>query len=311
MRTKEINNLYWFCQVVEYGGFVAASQQNKASAPTLSRAIAALETACGEKLLHRNAKQFRLTAAGKDYYRRFSPLFKAVDNQWLDVNNAQAELAGDIHVSCTVPFAEAFLQYRAIKFMQNHDKINIIVHYAHDTSRFIAEDIDIAIVNTAVKEPYLVQRKLFEVPVGFAAAPSYINKHGYPIKANELSKHSLLLSNSTATPFWHVEQDGVQHQIPLKPKYQINNFNLIHDAAIAGLGICLMPMPLLQGLEKAGKVVHLLKDATCPNNKTYVVRSDKNLTSARTLTFYDSLFSGNPIANGKDSFFEKQVIDSN
>lgn len=306
MKAKTLINLYWFCQVVEYGGFVAASQQTRASAPTLSRAVAALEASCGEKLLHRNAKQFHLTSAGEDYYQRFAPLLKQVDDQWLDVSNSQAELSGDIHVSCTVPFTEFFLQGRAIEFMQAHPSVNIVIHYAQDTHDFIEANIDLAIVNTTIKEPYLVQKKLFEVPVGFAAAPDYLKRYGTPVNATELASHHLLLSGSTNTAYWRVEQHGKVHKIPLKPKYQINNFNLIHEATVAGLGICLMPLPVLQGLEKVGKVVHLLKDADCPTNKTYVVWSDRKLIAARVKAFRDLIFERVTPAHSR-AFIEKKL----
>ncbi len=63
MKAKDISNLYLFCQSVECGGFAAASLKTHVSAPTLSRAVASLEDKLGEKLVHRNAKQFQLTTA--------------------------------------------------------------------------------------------------------------------------------------------------------------------------------------------------------------------------------------------------------
>lgn len=289
MKDKVLNQIYCFCQVVECGGFVSASRQYKASAPTLSRAVATLETHCGEKLLHRNAKQFRLTSTGENYYRRFAPLFKALDEQWQDANNAQAELTGDIRISSTVPFVNFFLQDLAVEFIQAHPKVNIHIYYQQDTTRFIDDQIDLAITNTTVKAPYLVQRKLFEVPIGFAAAPDYVEKYGQPKKVTDLPNYDLLLGD-TNTPMWQIEQAGKHHKIPINPRYQVDNPSLIQAAAIAGLGICLMPLPILKRLEQTGKLMQLLKDASCPVNKTYLVWLDKKLISSRVKAFRDLLF---------------------
>ncbi len=305
MKTKELANLYRFYQVVEHGGFAAASYTSGISAPTLSRAVAELENVCGEKLLYRNAKQFCLTSAGESYYQKFVPLFKNFEAYWLDANNAQSELSGDIHLSCSVPFVESFLQNHVIKFMQENHKINVFLHYTHNTRHFVNDKIDISIVNAPIKEPYLTQRKLFEVSLGLAASPAYINKQGSLNYIDELYKHDLLFSGSASCPFWQLEQNGVVYKIQVKPKYYIDNFNSICKAAIAGLGICLMPLPILHILEQEGRLIQILKDVKCEKNKTYVVRSNNKYNSVRVSAFYDSLFLNKEnINNGKEHFFK-------
>ncbi|MGI1998441.1 LysR family transcriptional regulator [Shewanella frigidimarina] len=288
MNAKDIANLHWFCQSVQSGGFAAASLQTKVSAPTLSRAVAHLEDKLGEKLIHRNAKQFQLTSAGEEYYQRFSGIFGQLDEQWQLLNNSQPMLTGDIHVSCPEPFADYFLQKLAISFMQQHPGVNVHITFASDTQRFFEDQIDLAVVTTPTQTPHLVQRRLFESPLSLAASPSYISTFGQPDSVEQLQQHHLLAGNTM--PYWELKQDNRLLKVPVKPKYSVNSLRLTIQAAKAGVGICLLPSAVLDEFVKKGELAVILPEVHCPSGNAYIVWVDRKLISARVVAFRDSIF---------------------
>lgn len=288
MKAKDLSNLYWFCQSVEHGGFAAASEHNRASAPTLSRALSQLEEQAGEKLVHRHAKQFLLTKAGEEYYQRFAGIFQQLDEQWLALSNTQSELVGDIVVSCPEPFADYFLQQIAIEFMAQHPQVNVHIRFASDTEHFFDEQIDLAVVTSPPHAPNLVQRRLFESQLSLAASPEYVAKHGAPTTLQDLDKHQLLAGNTLSS--WDFKLDGEQHRVQLKPKYSINSLRLVIQAACAGLGICLIPKATLRVFEQRHALQPILPDAQCPSGSAYLVWSDRKLISARVAALRDQIF---------------------
>jgi DNA-binding transcriptional LysR family regulator len=283
MKAKEISNLYWFCQSVEYGGFTPASLVAQVSAPTLSRAVSQLEQTLGEKLLHRNAKQFKLTAAGEKYYQQFAPLLQQLDGHWDQLSNHQTQLTGDISISCPESFADSFLQQAAIEFMTHHPNVNIQIELSSDTDNFFNDQIDLAISTNPPKIPHLVQRRLFDMQLSLAASPAYIAQHTPLTTIEQLTEHDLLAGNTL--PHWEFKQNAQPIRIQVKPKYAIDSLRLIIKAACSDVGICLIPKMILEPLVERNQLIQLLPDIQCPTGIVYIVWADRKLVSARVSAF--------------------------
>ncbi len=289
MKAKDISNLYLFCQAVEAGGYASASLITKVSAPTLSRAVSHLEQQVGEKLIHRHAKQFQLTTAGSEYYQRFAPIFGQLDEQWLELSNVQPTLTGDIRISCPEPFADFFVQELAIEFMTLHPEVNISIHFLPDTEHFFEKQIDLAIVTTPTRAEHLVQRSLLKSQLVLAAAPTYLEKFGEPTQIQQLLEHKLLSSNKMEQ--WEFKQDGQWFKVPPSPRYSIISLRLVIQAALAGMGICLIPIESFHKFEANNELVRLLPEVECPVGRSYLVWADRKLTSARVTAFKDLILS--------------------
>ena len=288
MKAKDVSNLYWFCQSVESGSFAAASLRTKVSAPTLSRALSALEEKVGEKLVHRNAKQFQLTTAGEEFYQRFTTVFKQLDEEWVQLSNSQPVLTGDIHISCPEPFADFFLQDIAVEFMKLHPEVNVHVHFASDTDRFIENKIDLAIVIAPPTISNLIQKPLFKTELALAASPSYLQEHGRPEWISDLLEHHLLAGNTT--PYWELIQHGQTVKVPVKPRYSVDSLRLSIRAARAGLGICLLPKNALSAFVEQGELEVVLPDADISSNSPYLLWADRKLMAARVVAFREMIF---------------------
>jgi len=288
MKAKDISNLYLFCQSVECGGFAAASLKTHVSAPTLSRAVASLEDKLGEKLVHRNAKQFQLTTAGDEYYQRFAILFSQLNDEWTQLSNSQPILTGEIRVSCPEPFADNFLQKMAIKFMDQHPEVSVSINFSAGTERFFDEQIDLAIVTSPPHATHLVQRQLFESPLLMAASPIYLEKHGHPHTAEDLVSHQLLSGNNL--PYWELKENGKAVRIPYQPRYAVSSLRLNIDATLSGAGICMMPKAAFDKRAETGDLVAVLPEVECPTGKAYLVWADRKLIAARVVAFRDMIF---------------------
>jgi len=289
MNAKNLANLYWFCQSVEHGGFAAASQHSQVSAPTLSRAVIQLESEICEKLLHRNAKHFQLTATGEDYYKRFSPLFHQIREQWQSQSNRQPSLSGDIRISCPEPFADSFLQQAAVDFMNEHPQVNIHIKFSSDTQRFFDHQIDLAVATNPPRMANLVQRRLFKLDLALVASPEYISKYGHPTQIDDLTSHHLLAGNTV--PHWEFKYKNRVHRIPLKPRYSIDSLRLIIEAACAGVGIALISKVTVDSHLQNGKLELLLPDVESASGAVYLVWSDRKLVSTRVAAFRNMIIN--------------------
>src|SRR6478672_12215756 len=66
---QDLNNLYFFAKVVDFGSYTAAAKALGLQTSKLSRRIAALETELGVRLINRTTRRLSLTEAGKTFHR--------------------------------------------------------------------------------------------------------------------------------------------------------------------------------------------------------------------------------------------------
>ena len=65
---QDLNDLYYFAQVVEHGGFAPAGRALGLPKSKLSRRIALLEERLGVRLLQRTTRHFSVTDVGQSFY---------------------------------------------------------------------------------------------------------------------------------------------------------------------------------------------------------------------------------------------------
>lgn len=63
-----LNDLRFFVQAVESGGFTSAARQLGVPKSTVSKRVAELETGLGVRLIHRTSRSFTLSDLGRDFY---------------------------------------------------------------------------------------------------------------------------------------------------------------------------------------------------------------------------------------------------
>ena len=67
---EDLNDIYFFASVVQYGGFSAAARTIGIEKTRLSRRIAALERRLGVRLLQRTTRALAVTEAGQLFFER-------------------------------------------------------------------------------------------------------------------------------------------------------------------------------------------------------------------------------------------------
>ena len=66
---RDLNDLYFFAKVADFGSYTAAAKALGLQTSKLSRRIAALEGELGVRLINRTTRRLSLTEAGKTFHR--------------------------------------------------------------------------------------------------------------------------------------------------------------------------------------------------------------------------------------------------
>jgi DNA-binding transcriptional LysR family regulator len=243
----DLNGFYYFVQVVDRGGFTAASRTLRIPKSTLSYRLQRLEGELGLRLLHRTSRRFGLTDAGTDFYQYAVAILRDAERAETAIRRRIKEPIGTVRVTAALATMQFAMQDIIADFLVSHPKVNII---AHATDRFVdivAENIDVAIRGHSqpLHTPSLYQRTLAPAPWFLFAGTEYLQRSKPPERPQDLQQHpALFLMRSGVAPQWritHAKKGRDEVIVPLTPRLLGDDIQGLKQAAIAGLGIVAMP----------------------------------------------------------------------
>jgi DNA-binding transcriptional LysR family regulator len=258
----DLNDLSYFVQVVDHGGFAAAGRALGLQKSRLSRRILMLEERLGVRLLNRSSRRFSVTEIGREFYNRCVAMLVEAEAAEHVVAEVSAEPRGIIRVSC--PVALLSFQFGALiaQFMAKHPAVEVHLESTNRHVDVIAEGFDIAIrVRFPPLNPTdLVMRKLDESTQCLVASPALIpaplqspaDLHGLP---------SLDLGPPYESHHWQLEAaNGQTASVPHHPRLVTDDMAVLQQAAINGVGIVQLPTMMIWQDIDAGRLVHVLPE---------------------------------------------------
>ena len=259
---QDLNDLYYFVQIVDHGGFAPAGRALGIPKSKLSRRMQLLEERLGVRLLNRSSRRFSVTEVGREFYDRCVAMLVEAEAAEQVIEELRSEPRGVIRVSC--PIALLGFQFSALfaRFMVENPGIEIHLEASNRRVDVLAEGFDIAIrVRFPPLEPTdLVMRKLDISKQCLVGSPSF-KARGLRTPGDLAGLPSLDLGPPRRDHHWKIDgPDGQTATIPHRPKFVTDDMSALREAAIAGVGIVKLPTMLIHRDVEAGRLVHLLPD---------------------------------------------------
>lgn len=256
-------HLHALTVLAQQGSYTAAAQRLGVSKAAMSQRIAELEQAAGVALVQRTTRSVRLTEAGQRLVEEMRPNFEQIAHSFAGVRDLAGVPRGRVRVTAPVAFARQQLVPRLAGFLRAHPEVRIELELSDRLSSLVMEGFDLAVRHTAAPPDTHVAWTLCETRSVLVASRAYLRRRGMPALPTALGEHECLhYPRAQDTPAWHFEtrKPSVAPRItvPVSGPLSANNSEALRDAAIAGLGIALLPDFSAQSALQAGKLVEVL-----------------------------------------------------
>jgi DNA-binding transcriptional LysR family regulator len=262
----DLNDFFYFVQVVDRGGFTAAGRTLRIPKSTLSHRIQQLEASLGVRLLNRTSRRFGRTDAGDEFYRHAVAMLQQAEQAETAVRHRLTEPTGTVRYTTSVATAQ-FAVYEMIpQFLVKYPKVNLVEHATDQSVDIVGENYDVAIRahSAPLPDSTLVQRILAPAPWFLFAGASYLETQGAPKTPQDLAQHpSLFMMRTGFARTWRLRHTGqVKDQVvmPLTPRLLSDNMVSLKQAAIAGLGIVALPGYVCRAEVQSGGLKRVLPD---------------------------------------------------
>jgi DNA-binding transcriptional LysR family regulator len=291
---EDLNDIYFFASVVQYGGFSAAARSIGVEKTRLSRRISALEKRLGVRLLQRTTRTLALTEAGQRFFERCVATVEGAQAAYESVAELRREPVGLVRLSSPVLLTQRCLAHALPGYMTAHPKVSIFVEPTDRTVNVIEERFDIAIRAKPVIEDVagLVAKSLGQSQRVLVVSSAFLDHYGCPHDPAELPKFNTAASSDDIIDGgarWTLTSlDNRTQHVELKPKLVTSDLRVRLQAAINGIGVALLPEQVVSAPLRERLVERVLPEWSGAKNILHLVYPTPRgmLPSVRSLIDY-------------------------
>ena len=264
----DIEELRTFVEVADAGGVTPAARRLGVSKSIVSRRLARLEHELGVQLLARTTRGAALTEAGLTFRDRAAKASAEIDLAREEIL-PEGELRGRLRVAAPLSFGPTHFAPVLAAMAQRHPKLQLHSCYTDRFVDLIAEGFDCAIRVGRLPDSNLLVRRIGPLFAAYVASPAYIARHGAPETPAELLTHEALMQGNESWPL--VDGDKV---VEIKPqgRFKADNGAALVQAALAGLGVAVLPLDLMGEHLESGALVRVMTGYPPPEIGIFVVR---------------------------------------
>lgn len=285
----DLNQIALFVQVVQSGSFVQAARRLGMPPATLSRQVAQLEDALAARLLQRTTRKLSLTDAGRTLFEQsvdqIDTLRAAADTLSQDRKTPK----GVVRIAASAGFFDFFSMEWVAEFLQQYSEVRVEFVLSDTMADLVGEGIDVAFRGSSeLPDSSLVARKLASGALVLVASPAYLAARGTPSTLNDLSDHECIRAVHASGPVpWRLIGPNGPVSVPASGRFSANTGPAQRAAAVASLGICLLPRSAVVDNMRSGELVEVLPGVASNVGNLYVVYSSRRHVPRAVTAFVD------------------------
>lgn len=258
------SHCHWLTVLAEQGTYTAAAARLGVSKAAMSQRIAELERVAGVTLVQRTTRSVRLTEAGQRLVDQTRAAFEQISQSFAQVRDLAEAPQGLLRVTAPVALARQQIVPLLPDFLRQYPQVRIELNLSDRLSSLATEGFDLAIRHTAHPPDTHVAVQLCATRSVLVASKTYLRRAGTPQQPVDLAAHNCLhYPRPQERPAWTFEPQsraGTRERVTVQVSGSLaaNNSEALRDAALAGLGIALLPDFSAQAALQTGKLVQVL-----------------------------------------------------
>ena len=272
MARRNLNDLLGFVTVAREGSFTRAAANLGVTQSALSQAIRGLEERLQIRLLTRTTRSVSPTTAGERLMQAIGYRFDEIEAELDALTELRHKPAGTVRITCGDSVLQTVLLPKLTPLLLGYPDIKLEFDMNYGFRDIVADRFD-----AGVRLGSTIDKDMIAVPIGpplrmaVVASPAYFAVHPIPKAPSELTAHNCInqrMPTSGGLYVWDFERRGQKVNVRVDGSLVFNTAPPQVDAALAGLGVALLPEDELLPHVEAGRLVRVLED-WCPKFAGY------------------------------------------
>jgi DNA-binding transcriptional LysR family regulator len=292
----KLESIEAFVCIAETGSITSAARRLSISKSVVSERLSELERVLSAKLVRRTTRTLALTDDGNTFYERAKRILRDVDTAAAELAERHGTLIGPLRVSAPVSFGSLHLGPALFGFLAKNPGIELTLELDDRFVDVLGEGYDAIVRHGPVNDDRIIVKRLSASRRVLAASADYLKRSGKPASLPELEQHRGIIYTNRGAADWRFRVG--RNFVIARPKValRVNNGMLMRDAAVAGLGIALLPTFLLDTPLKSRTLKVVDIGAEAEGAMIYIAYPEHLRSSGkiRALTAWLQNFFGDP-----------------
>jgi DNA-binding transcriptional LysR family regulator len=246
----KLESIAAFSAIAEAGSITSAARRLALSKSVVSERLTELERVVGATLVRRTTRSLSLTDEGKTFHERAKQILRDVEHAASELTERRGILTGPLRISAPVSFGTLHLGHALFGFLAKHPGIELTLELDDRFVDIQGEGYDAIVRHGPVDDDRIIMKRLSASRRVLAASAGYLKRFGNPTSIQDLGQHRGIMYGNRGAADWRFRVGRKwaigRPQVALR----VNNGLLMRDAAVAGLGIVLLPTFLLESPRK-------------------------------------------------------------
>lgn len=285
-----------FWQVAEHGGFTAAATAEERPKSSLSLAVRRLERELDIRLIERTTRRIHLTDRGHELLNEIGPLFSRLRHITAETQSRSGQISGTLRIASPYEFGAYHVAPAAEALVTEHPNLKVDIDVQYDSiADLFAKGYDVVFTmsNGVLPDSGAVSCKLFSLPRGLFAAPSFLQEQPELKTLQDLSRLPVIASPQDDAKWYFTDAARNETAIMIDNcAMRSSNADIRRQAALDGLGITRVTASFCCDAVADGRLVQVLPQYTCTPLRIYGLVNDRRLMPTKVRALF-SIMSGN------------------
>lgn len=265
--------------LAQLGSFTQVAQRLGISKAAVSQRLSDLERDVGQLLVRRTTRSLRLTDAGLRLVAQTADSFSQIARGVAEVRDQAGAPRGLVRVTAPVALGRQQVAPAIESFCRAQSEVWVELDLSDRLVTLGHEGFDLAVRHASAPPDNHVAWKLADSRSLLVASAAYLRRHGAPRHPSELAQHACLTYLRPGPAQWPFERasaaaatgsalatgtmidaDLERVHVAIQGPLRANNSEVLRDAAIAGLGIALLPDFSAASALRSGRLRPVLPD---------------------------------------------------
>ncbi|MCJ8340296.1 MAG: LysR substrate-binding domain-containing protein [Pseudomonadales bacterium] len=271
-----------FAAVVEQGSYTKAAASLGKTKAIVSKQVSQLEELLQAKLINRTTRSIAITDTGKVIYASARQILDDVGALQLTAQGQKDAISGRLRISAPQSFAEIKLTPLLAKFMLAYPNITVDMQLNDRYVDIVDEGFDLAIRIGEMQDSNLIARKIGAIESVLVASPALLKQYPKIQTPDDIRQLPAIHdSNRRSGAKWRFSLQGLNQTVLPNTRLTVNSAVAAKSAAVAGLGISLLPDFSVQQELQLGSLVRLLSPYTPQQTGIYILYPHRQHLTAK------------------------------
>ena len=212
------------------------------------------------QLLNRTTRKVNVTEIGRSYYDRAHRILAEVDEAESMASAEQASPRGTLRLNTSVSLARLVAPLIG-DYAARYPEVSFEVIMSDHIVDMVEEGFDLALRGGPLPNSSLRTRRLGIGRMVLCASPAYIARNCKPEEPRALAHHNCLVSvDGHREGRWRFTGAAGEDAVVVSGNLRSNSIEALRAAALAGMGVALLPAVNIADDLKNGRLVRLLPE---------------------------------------------------